>query len=96
MCRFTEPTNGATVLRFRGGFGNNPSLSTEELAGLGRGCTLMAQLGSVASKEGAKIRQLGTKLRMTLGGLARAVGLTTHTIWRLESESVFDPRRGTL
>jgi transcriptional regulator with XRE-family HTH domain len=56
----------------------------------------MGQLGSVVSKEGAKIRQLRTKLRMTQEGLARAVGVTTHTIWRLENDPVFNPRLGTL
>ena len=49
-----------------------------------------------ASKEGARIRHLRTKLRMTQEGLAHAVGVTTHTIWRLENDAVFNPRLKTL
>jgi transcriptional regulator with XRE-family HTH domain len=33
---------------------------------------------------------------MTQEGLARAVGVATHTIWRLENDAIFNPRRGTL
>ena len=36
------------------------------------------------------------KLRLTQEELARAVGVTTHTIWRLENDSVFNPRLETL
>jgi transcriptional regulator with XRE-family HTH domain len=56
----------------------------------------MPQTESVTSREGARIRQLRTKMHLTQEGLAREVGVTTHTIWRLENEPVFNPRLGTL
>ena len=56
----------------------------------------MTQLASIASREGARIRNLRKKMQLTQEDLARAVGVTTHTIWRLENDSVFNPRLETL
>jgi DNA-binding XRE family transcriptional regulator len=39
------------------------------------------------SLEGAKLRPLRLRLRFTQDGLAQKVGVTTHTIWRLENHS---------
>jgi transcriptional regulator with XRE-family HTH domain len=48
------------------------------------------------SPEGARIRRRRLKLRLTQEELARIVGATTHTIWRLENDPVFNPRLQTL
>jgi transcriptional regulator with XRE-family HTH domain len=56
----------------------------------------MTQSKSKCSREGSKIRQLRLKLRLTQERLAQRVGVTTHTIWRLENDPVFSPRLETL
>jgi transcriptional regulator with XRE-family HTH domain len=48
------------------------------------------------SREGAKIRRRRLKLRLAQEELARIVGVTTHTIWRLENDPAFNPRLKTL
>jgi transcriptional regulator with XRE-family HTH domain len=48
------------------------------------------------SAEGTRIRRLRLKLRLTQEGLAHQVGVTTHTIWRLENDPIFNPRLETL
>jgi transcriptional regulator with XRE-family HTH domain len=62
---------------------------------------MTARSGTTASKvipsrEGRKIRLRRLKLRLTQEGLARQVGVTTHTIWRLETDADFNPRLETL
>jgi transcriptional regulator with XRE-family HTH domain len=49
-----------------------------------------------SSPEGVKIRRRRLKLRLTQEELARIVGVTTHTIWRLENDPAFNPRLQTL
>jgi transcriptional regulator with XRE-family HTH domain len=48
------------------------------------------------SQEGARIRRLRLQRELTQEELAREVGLTTHTIWRLENDHAFNPRLQTL
>ena len=48
------------------------------------------------SREGARMRRLRIRLQLTQEGLAHLVGVTTHTIWRLEHGSVFNPHLETL
>ncbi len=48
------------------------------------------------SAEGARIRRLRLKQQLTQEGLAQRVGVTTHTIWRLENDPIFNPRLETL
>jgi transcriptional regulator with XRE-family HTH domain len=48
------------------------------------------------SPEGARIRRLRTKSGISQEELARRVGVTTHTIWRLENGHTFNPRLDTL
>ncbi|PYU13118.1 MAG: XRE family transcriptional regulator [Acidobacteria bacterium] len=48
------------------------------------------------SQEGARIRRLRLQRELTQEELAREVGLTTHTIWRLENDHSFNPRLQTL
>jgi transcriptional regulator with XRE-family HTH domain len=48
------------------------------------------------SPEGKRIRQRRLLLGLTQEKLAREVGVTTHTIWRLETDAVFNPRLETL
>jgi transcriptional regulator with XRE-family HTH domain len=48
------------------------------------------------SREGTRLRRLRVELRLTQEELARRVGVTTHTIWRLETDPVFNPRLETL
>jgi transcriptional regulator with XRE-family HTH domain len=48
------------------------------------------------SPEGARIRRLRAKSGMSQEDLARRVGVTTHTIWRLENGRSFNPRLDTL
>jgi DNA-binding XRE family transcriptional regulator len=38
------------------------------------------------------MRRLRLKLQFTQEGFAQRVGVTTHTIWRLENDPVFSPR----
>jgi DNA-binding XRE family transcriptional regulator len=57
------------------------------------------QLMGAAKKrtaEGAAIRRLRLKAGMSQEHLARRVGVTTHTIWRLENDPVANPRLQTL
>lgn len=46
--------------------------------------------------EGAAIRRFRLKAGMSQEHLARRVGVTTHTIWRLENDPVANPRLETL
>lgn len=46
--------------------------------------------------EGQRIRQHRLKVGLTQEELARKVGVTTHTIWRLENILPFNPRVQTL
>jgi transcriptional regulator with XRE-family HTH domain len=46
--------------------------------------------------EGAKIRRLRLKAGISQESLAQRVGVTTHTIWRLENGPTFNPRLETL
>jgi DNA-binding XRE family transcriptional regulator len=39
---------------------------------------------------------LRLKARLTQEALAHRVGVTTHTIWRLEKDTVFNPRLETV
>jgi len=48
------------------------------------------------SAEGVRLRRRRSKLGLTQEELARRVGVTTHTIWRLENLPLFNPRIGTL
>jgi len=48
------------------------------------------------SPEGEKIRRLRLKAGMSQESLAQRVGVTTHTIWRLENGPTFNPRLETL
>jgi transcriptional regulator with XRE-family HTH domain len=48
------------------------------------------------SREGARIRRLRLQARLTQEGLAHRVGVTTHTIWRLEKDAIFNPRLDTV
>lgn len=56
----------------------------------------MTHSKSKSSREGSKLRRLRVKLRLTQERLAQRVGVTTHTIWRLENDPVFSPRLETL
>ncbi|HXM96048.1 MAG TPA: helix-turn-helix transcriptional regulator [Candidatus Dormibacteraeota bacterium] len=49
-----------------------------------------------SSPEGAILRRLRTKSGITQEDLAHRVGVTTHTIWRLENGHTFNPRLDTL
>lgn len=49
-----------------------------------------------SSREGAKIRQARLRAGLTQEEVARRVGVTTHTIWRLENLPTFNPRIQTL
>jgi transcriptional regulator with XRE-family HTH domain len=51
---------------------------------------------SQPSREGKRLRQLRLKAGKSQEELARRVGVTTHTIWRLENNPVFNPRLETL
>jgi transcriptional regulator with XRE-family HTH domain len=51
---------------------------------------------NTGSPEGEKIRRLRLKTGMSQEGLAQRVGVTTHTIWRLENGPTFNPRLETL
>lgn len=46
--------------------------------------------------EGERIRRLRLRAGMTQESLAQRVGVTTHTIWRLENSPTFNPRLETL
>jgi transcriptional regulator with XRE-family HTH domain len=46
--------------------------------------------------EGERIRRLRLRAGMTQESLAQRVGVTTHTIWRLERGPTFNPRLETL
>ncbi|HXM92888.1 MAG TPA: helix-turn-helix transcriptional regulator [Candidatus Dormibacteraeota bacterium] len=48
------------------------------------------------SPEGAGIRKFRLKAELTQEGLAHRVGVTTHTIWRLEKDPTFNPRLDTI
>jgi transcriptional regulator with XRE-family HTH domain len=48
------------------------------------------------SSEGKKIRQLRLKAGLSQEDLAHQVGLTAHTIWRLENDPSVNPRLETL
>ena len=48
------------------------------------------------TSEGAAIRRLRTKAGISQEQLARRVGVTTHTIWRLENDPTANPRLETL
>jgi transcriptional regulator with XRE-family HTH domain len=48
------------------------------------------------SAEGARLRRRRLKLGLTQEALAHQVGVTTHTIWRLENGPIFNPRVETL
>jgi DNA-binding XRE family transcriptional regulator len=48
------------------------------------------------SPEGVRIRRARLKARLTQEELARRAEVTTHTIWRLETEHRFNPRIQTL
>jgi transcriptional regulator with XRE-family HTH domain len=48
------------------------------------------------SPEGARLRRLRLRLPITQERLAQRVGVTTHTIWRLENDPVFSPRLATM
>ena len=48
------------------------------------------------SSEGKKIRELRVKAGVTQEDLARRVGVTVHTIWRLENDPRVNPRLATL
>ena len=57
------------------------------------------QLTKTAKKrtnEGAVIRRLRMEAGISQEHLARRVGLTTHTIWRLENDPGANPRLETL
>jgi transcriptional regulator with XRE-family HTH domain len=56
----------------------------------------MTRAKSKCSAEGLRLRRLRLKLQFTQEGLAHRVGVTTHTIWRLENDPVFSPRLETL
>jgi len=48
------------------------------------------------SREGANVRRLRQKAGITQEELAQQVGVTTHTIWRLENDPLANPRLRTL
>jgi transcriptional regulator with XRE-family HTH domain len=48
------------------------------------------------SPEGRKIRRLRMKEGISQEALAHQIGVTTHTIWRLENSATFSPRLMTL
>lgn len=48
------------------------------------------------TSEGAAIRRLRTKAGISQEHLARRVGVTAHTIWRLENDPTANPRLETL
>ena len=48
------------------------------------------------SPEGVRIRRARLEARLTQEELARRADVTTHTIWRLETEHAFNPRIQTL
>jgi len=48
------------------------------------------------SAEGKRIREFRIKAGVTQEDLAHKVGVTVHTIWRLENDSRVNPRLGTL
>jgi len=48
------------------------------------------------SQAGANIRRIRIKAGITQENLAREVGVTVHTIWRLESDPAANPRLHTL
>jgi transcriptional regulator with XRE-family HTH domain len=56
----------------------------------------MRVLKHKCSPEGGRIRRLRMKSGMSQEDLARRVGVTTHTIWRLENGGTFNPRLDTL
>jgi transcriptional regulator with XRE-family HTH domain len=45
---------------------------------------------------GTNLRRLRIKAGITQENLARQVGVTTHTIWRLENDPAANPRLQTL
>lgn len=47
-------------------------------------------------RVGSRIRGLRQKAQLTQEQLARRVGITTHTVWRLENSSKINPRLQTL
>ena len=47
-------------------------------------------------KTGINLRRLRVNAGITQENLARAVGVTTHTIWRLENDPAANPRLKTL
>ena len=51
---------------------------------------------STRSPEGRAVRRLRIKAGISQENLAQQVGVTTHTIWRLENKSSFSPRLKTL
>lgn len=48
------------------------------------------------SRVGMNLRRLRIKKGITQENLAREVGVTTHTIWRLENDPAANPRLQTL
>jgi transcriptional regulator with XRE-family HTH domain len=51
---------------------------------------------NTGSPEREKIRRLRLRAGMSQESLAQRVGVTTHTIWRLENGPTFNPRFETL
>jgi transcriptional regulator with XRE-family HTH domain len=52
--------------------------------------------GNHPPRVGKNLRRLRIKAGITQENLAREVGLTTHTIWRLENDPAANPRLQTL
>jgi len=48
------------------------------------------------SREGANVRRLRIKAGISQENLARQMGVTTHTVWRLENDPAVNPRLQTL
>ena len=48
------------------------------------------------SREGANVRRLRIKAGISQENLARQIGVTTHTVWRLENDPAVNPRLQTL
>jgi DNA-binding XRE family transcriptional regulator len=56
----------------------------------------LIKTGKKRTNEGAAIRRLRTEAGISQEHLARRVGVTTHTIWRLENDPSANPRLETL
>ncbi len=75
------------------------SVTCNRFDGLARCVLKTGELTKTAKKrtnEGAAIRRLRMEAGISQEHLARRVGVTTHTIWRLENDPRANPRLETL